>query len=66
MDYIQSKYASPYKGNEKINLYNISTIIDEIWSKQRPFHDQNGLGYKNDEEVEKGTPMSKFEEGYSS
>jgi len=63
MDYLQSKYASPYKGNEKRNLYNSSTIIDEIWSKHTPSHDRNGLGYKKDKEFEKGTPMSKFEEG---
>ena len=66
MDYLQSKYISPYKGNEKRNLYNNSTIIDEIWSKQISFHDRTSLGYKEDEEVDKGTPMSKFEEGSSS
>ena len=66
MDYLQSKYISPYKGNEKSNLYNSSTIIDEIWSKKIPFHDRTGLGYQKDEEVEKGIPMSKFEEGSSS
>ena len=36
MDYPQSKHISPYKGNEKSNLYNSTTILDEIWSKQRP------------------------------
>ena len=48
MDYIQYKYISPYKGNDKRNLYNSSTILDEIWSKQRLAHDRIGLGYKKD------------------
>ena len=60
MDYLQSKYISPYKGNEKSNLYNSSTIIDEIWSRQRPAHDRTGLGYKKDKEVENETPLFMF------
>ena len=48
MDYPQSKHISPYKGNKKRNLYNITTILDEIWSKKRPAHDRTGLGYKKD------------------
>ena len=63
MDYLQSKYISPYKGNKKRNLYNSSTIIDEIWSRKRPAHDRTGLGYKKDKEVENETPLSMFEEG---
>ena len=63
MDYLQSKYISPYKGNEKRNLYNSSTIIDEIWSRKRLAHDRTGLGYKKDKDVENETPLSMFEEG---
>ena len=55
MDYPQSKHISPYKGNKKRNLYNITTILDEIWSKQRLAHDRTGLGYKKDKEVEESS-----------
>ena len=48
LDYLQSKHISPYKGNEKSNMYNSSTIVDEIWSNQRPTYDRIGLGYKKD------------------
>ena len=41
--YLQSKYISPYKGNEKRNLYNSSTIIDENWSRKRPSHGKDGI-----------------------
>ena len=59
MDYPQSKHISPYKGNEKRNMYNSTTILDEIWSKQRPAHDRTGLGYKRIKKLRKVLSLQK-------